>query len=82
MKKVSHLLLKTTIAVISYVLLMVMAAPASSSDIETSTSGGGHYVVAGALDVQFAFFASQHKDAAFQDHFTSPPMTRLGFVDR
>ena len=50
------------------------AAPGSLSNVENSASGGGHYVVGGSLDVQFAFSAVQYTDGhvagSFHDRTT------------
>jgi hypothetical protein len=81
MKKLRFLLLATMMAGLVCVTSAVIAAPASSSDIEASASGGGHYLVAGSLDVQFAFSAVQYKDGRVAGSFHDRTNDGLGLVD-
>ncbi len=54
MRKLTLLFLGTLMAAIVWVTPAVIAGPTSSSNVENRASGGGHYLVAGSLDVQFA----------------------------
>jgi hypothetical protein len=68
-------------AAIVGVIPAVIAAPASSLEIEASASGGGHYLVGGSLDVQFAFSAVQYKDGHVAGSFHDRTNDGLGLVD-
>jgi hypothetical protein len=81
MKTLRFLLLGTMMAGLVCVTAAVIAAPASSSDVETSASGGGHYLVASSLDVQFAFSAVQYKDGHVAGSFHDRTNDGLGLVD-
>lgn len=81
MRKLFVLLLGTMMAANVCVSPAVIAAPASSSDVETSASGGGHYLVGGSLDVQFAFSAVQHRDGHVAGSFHDRTNDGLGLVD-
>src|ERR1700693_1182463 len=81
MRKLCALILGTMMAAIVCVTAAVTAAPASSLEIETSASGGGHYLVAGSLDVQFAFSAVQYKDGHVAGSFHDRTNDGLGLVD-
>src|ERR1700739_38761 len=59
----------------------VIAAPPASSGIEASASGGGHYLVGGSLDVQFAFSAVQYRDGRVAGSFHDRTNDGLGVVD-
>src|SRR5258708_40226457 len=59
----------------------VNAAPGSSSNVENSASGGGHYLVAGSLDVQFAFSAVLYTDGHVAGAFHDRTNDGLGLVD-
>src|ERR1700739_2180682 len=58
----------------------VIAAPPASSGIEASASGGGHYLVGGSLDVQFAFSAVQYRDGHVAGAFRDRTNDSLGVV--
>jgi hypothetical protein len=81
MKTLSVLLLGTMMAAIVCVTPAVIAAPPSSSNIETCASGGGHYLVGGSLDVQFAFSAVQFRDGHVAGSFHDRTNDGLGLVD-
>ena len=76
MRKLSVLFLGTIIATASLVAPKVIAAP-----VIDSASGGGHYLVAGSLDVQFAFSAVQHGDGQVSGSFHDSTNDGLGIVD-
>ena len=59
----------------------VNAAPGSSSNVQNSASGGGHYLVAGSLDVQFAFSAVLYQDGHVAGSFHDRTNDGLGLVD-
>ena len=59
----------------------VNAAPGSSSNVENSASGGGHHLVAGSLDVQFAFSAVLYTDGHVAGAFHDRTNDGLGLVD-
>jgi len=80
MRKPRLLVLGTVVAGIVSVTAALIAGPTPSSEIEASASGGGHYLVGGSLDVQFAFSAVrcavQYKDGHVEEErFTIAPMT-------
>jgi hypothetical protein len=81
MRTLFVLLLGTVMAAIVSAIPSVVAAPASSLEIETSASGGGHYLVGGSLDVQFAFSAVQYKDGHVAGSFHDRTNDGLGVVD-
>src|SRR5258708_37802034 len=81
MRKLYLLLLGTMMAAIVWVTPAVIAAPGSSSNVENSASGGGHYLVAGSLDVQFAFSAIQYTDGHVAGSFHDRTNDGLGLVD-
>jgi hypothetical protein len=56
----------------------VKAAPGSSSNVQNSASGGGHYLVAGSLDVQFAFSAVLYQDGHVAGSFHDRTNDGLG----
>src|SRR5579864_4172663 len=57
----------------------VIASP--SSEIVAHASGGGHYLVAASLDVQFAFSAVQYADGSVAGAFHDITNDGLGLVD-
>lgn len=57
----------------------VIASP--SSEIVAHASGGGHYLVAASLDVQFAFSAVQYADGRVAGAFHDITNDGLGLVD-
>ena len=59
----------------------VNAAPGSSSNVANTASGGGHYLVAGSLDVQFAFSAVLYQDGHAAGSFHDRTNDGLGLVD-
>jgi len=59
----------------------VKAAPGSSSNVQNSASGGGHYLVAGPLDVQLAFSAVLYQDGHVAGSFHDRTNDGLGLVD-
>jgi len=81
MKRLRFLLLGTVMVGLVCVTAAVTAAPASSSDVENSASGGGHYLVGGSLDVQFAFSAIQYRDGHVAGSFHDRTNDGLGLVD-
>jgi hypothetical protein len=81
MKRLRFLLLVAMMAGLMGVTAAVIAAPASSLEIATSASGGGHYLVGGSLDVQFAFSAVQYKDGHVAGSFHDRTNDGLGLVD-
>jgi hypothetical protein len=81
MKRLRLLLLGTMMVGLVCVSAAVIAAAASSLEIETSASGGGHYLVGGSLDVQFAFSAVQYKDGHVAGSFHDRTNDGLGLVD-
>ena len=81
MTKARFLILGTIVAGILSVTAALIAAPALSSEIESSASGGGHYLVGGSLDVQFAFLAVQYKDGHVAGAFHDRTNDGLGVVD-
>jgi len=58
-----------------------VTAGSASSNVENSASGGGHYLVAGSLDVQFAFSAVQYNDGHVSGAFHDRTNDGLGLVD-
>jgi len=80
MRSLCPLILATMMAAMC-ATAVVIAAPASSLEIETSASGGGHYLVAGSMDVQFAFSAVQYKDGQVAGSFHDRTNDGLGLVD-
>jgi hypothetical protein len=53
----------------------------SSSNVANSASGGGHYLVSGSLDVQFAFSAVVYQDGSVAGSFHDRTNDGLGLVD-
>ena len=81
MRKLYVLLLGAMTAIAVWVAPVVIATPAASSDMMDSASGGGHYLVAGSLDVQFAFSAAQHTNGTVSGSFHDSTNDGLGTVD-
>jgi hypothetical protein len=81
MRKPRLLVLGTVVAGIMSVTAALVAGPTPSSEIEASASGGGHYLVGGSLDVQFAFSAVQYKDGHVAGAFHDRTNDSLGVVD-
>ncbi len=81
MRKLTLLFLGTLMAAIVWVTPAVIAGPTSSSNVENRASGGGHYLVAGSLDVQFAFSAVQNNDGHVSGAFHDRTNDGLGLVD-
>src|SRR5260370_40897742 len=81
MRKLYLPLLGLMITTTIWVTPKVKAAPGSSSNVENSTSGGGHYLVAGSLDVQFAFSAGLYTDGHVAGAFHDRTNDGLGLVD-
>src|ERR1700757_4736181 len=81
MKNLSVRLSGTMMAGILCMIPAVIAALPSSSNIEISASGGGHYLVGGSLDVQFAFSAVQFRDGHVAGSFHDRANDGLGLVD-
>jgi hypothetical protein len=74
-------LLTLMITATIWVTPAVNAASGSSSNVENSASGGGHYLVAGSLDVQFAFSAVLYRDGQVAGSFHDRTNDGLGLVD-
>jgi hypothetical protein len=81
MKRFAFLFVGTMMAGLVCVTAAVIAAPASSFEIEKSASGGGHYLVGGSLDVQFAFSAVQYSDGHVAGSFHDRTNDGFGVVD-
>jgi hypothetical protein len=81
MRRLHGLLLGTMITAIVCTNPAVIAAPASSSNVENSASGGGHYLVAGSLNVQFAFSAVLYQDGHASGSFHDRTNDGLGLID-
>jgi len=81
MRKSYVLLLGTAMAAIVSAIPAVIAASAHSSEVEASASGGGHYLVGGSLDVQFAFSAVQYQDGHVAGTFHDRTNDGLGLVN-
>jgi len=81
MKNLTVRLLGTMMAAIVCMIPAVISALPSSSNIEASASGGGHYLVGGSLDVQFAFSAVQFRDGHVAGSFHDRTNDGLGLVD-
>ena len=81
MRKLCLPLLGLMITTTIWVTPKVKAAPGSSSNVENSASGGGHYLVAGSLDVQFAFSAVLYTDGHVAGAFHDRTNDGLGLVD-
>src|SRR5260370_34201418 len=80
MRKLYLLLPGMIMAAIVWGTPAVVAGSASSSKVDSSASGGGHYLVAGSLDVQFAFSAVQYNDGQVSGAFHDRTNDGLGFV--
>jgi hypothetical protein len=79
MRKLCVLLLVVMFAAaVAWVGPAVVPGPMASSE---GASGGGHYVVAGSLDVQFAFSAVQHDDGQVSGSFHDSTNDGQGAVD-
>jgi len=76
MRKLSGLSLGIMIATAALIAPKVIAAP-----VTDSASGGGHYLVAGSLDVQFSFSAVQHGDGTVSGSFHDFANDGQGTVD-
>ena len=81
MRKLYVPLLGTVITATVWMAAAVVAAPPAPSDILTVASGGGHYLVAGSLDVRFAFSAVQHTDGRTSGSFHDSTNDGLGTVE-
>jgi hypothetical protein len=81
MTKLRFLILGIMAAAMAWMTGTVIAGPAASSEIVTSTSGGGHYLVGGSLDVQFSFSAVRYRDGRVGGSFHDRTNDGLGVVD-
>jgi hypothetical protein len=81
MRKLYVALLTLMITTTIWLTPAVKAAPGSSSNVENLASGGGHYLVGGSLDVQFAFSAIQYTDGRVAGSFHDRANDGLGLVD-
>lgn len=81
MRKLYLLLLGMMMAAIVWGTPAVVAGSASSSNVNSSAFGGGHYLIAGSLDVQFAFSAVQYNDGHVSGAFHDRTNDGLGLVD-
>lgn len=78
--RVSALLL-VALLVMAPVLQSTAIAPPRPFQDFAFASGGGHYLVAGVLDVQFAFVAVQHQDGSISGQFHHHTNDGLGNVE-
>ena len=81
MRKLYLPFLLTMMAVLVCVTPAVIAAPGSSSTVANTAYGGGHYLVGGSLDVQFAFSAVLYADGHVAGSFHDRTNDGLGLVD-
>jgi hypothetical protein len=81
MKTLRVILLGAMMIAIMRLTPAVIAGPPSSFEIEARASGGGHYLVAGTLDVQFAFSAVQYANGTVAGVFHDSTNDGLGLVD-
>jgi hypothetical protein len=62
--------------------IMTLVAPkVIAAPVTDSASGGGHYLVSGSLDVQFAFSAVQHGNGSVSGSFHDSTNDGQGTVD-
>jgi hypothetical protein len=81
------MLMRKTIKLI--LVASVLLLPVLSGQTATTTAGaniaaatgGGHYLISGVLDVQFAFAAIQHADGSFSGVFHHSTGDETGTVD-
>ena len=79
MRKTINLILVSPV-----LLLAVLSGPTATTTAGTniaSTTGGGHYFLQGAFDVQFAFVAIQHGDGGFSGVFHHSTEDETGKID-
>lgn len=72
------------ILVASVLLLAALSGPTATTTAGAniaSATGGGHYLIGGALDVQFAFAAIQHADGTYSGVFHHSTADETGKVD-
>lgn len=77
--KLSRLILVTLISVFT---VLPSDTPTTSADAGlAAANGGGHYLIAGSLDVQFGFVAIEHANGEFSGAFHHTTNDGLGSVD-
>lgn len=78
MSKITKFLL---IAFVSLLTVLTNQTAATKSDANAAATGGGHYLIADSLEVQFGFAAIQHADGGFTGVFHHTTDDGLGSVD-
>ena len=79
MKKITKILLVALVSLLTMFQSQTAATKAGASN--TAATGGGHYLIGGALDVQFGFAAIEHADGHFSGAFHHTTDDGLGSVD-